>query len=145
MTRNPLPPLLPSPDPVQIAKWTGQIRLVLTVLAGAGIGVAWIPRITDTQISAYVGVALLLLPIGASVWSWFENQWNSRKANATVVASAVASAKATAAEGTARPVVVVPFPTPMAQNGTAARPVSQDVADAAHLITEPPARNLGRI
>ncbi len=80
------------------------------MLAGAGIGAAWIPKLPDQQIGGYVGLALFALPTAAAVWSWVENTWNARHANATVVASAVASANASARSGVATPLAVVPSP-----------------------------------
>jgi apolipoprotein N-acyltransferase len=119
-------------DPVKIAKWTGQVRLVLTLLAGVGIGGAWIPHITDAQISGYVGLSLALIPIGSALWSWFENEWNRKKANATVVASAVASAAMIV------PLVVVPAASYDEPNATTTRRVTSAEANAATAVVQTP-------
>jgi hypothetical protein len=138
MTVNPPPSIKPPVDPVQIAKWTGQVRLVLTLLAGAGIGASWLPHLTDAQISGYVGVILFVWPPAALLWSWFENKWNGKKASAVVVASAAASARASANAVSNIPLIVIPAATVDEPTATATRPVTLHEMNAAAAIVPTP-------
>lgn len=93
---NSLPPItIPStPDPTQVALWTGQIRLLISVFVGLGLGSAWLPHITDAQISAeltaVLTVASLIGAVGASAWSFYKEHWAAQHTHAVAQVSAAA-------------------------------------------------------
>jgi hypothetical protein len=135
-------PLPPAPDPVKIAKWAGQIRAALTVLAGFNIAPEVLSTLTavdiNADLSAIMTVFGLALYIGTALWSWIEKEIAARHANAAVVASAVASAHATAETGVPTPTLVVPAPTPTDAGATASRIVGFAEEGHAYDIVPPP-------
>lgn len=90
----PLPPEIP--PPTTIAIWGGQIRAILPLLGGIGIGGAWVEKLTDAQINSYLTAILTLIGIGSwifsAIWSRYDKWQQARKARTNAVASAVASA-----------------------------------------------------
>lgn len=93
-----LPPLPAPPDPVTVAQWTGQIRTVVALLGGIGLGGAWLQHITDAQISNDVTTVLTVLGLAAyaiaAFYSWKQKRDAATAARTEKVASAVASANA---------------------------------------------------
>ena len=101
----PSPPALlpPTADPTQMAIWAGQIRLVIGMLAGAGLlGAGW-AAVSAQDITNFLTIALMIAsPLAAVVtglWSKWQKQKAAGAARTTAVASAVASANATQAAG----------------------------------------------
>jgi hypothetical protein len=120
----------PPPDPIQIVKWTGQVRALLTALAGLGMGAAWLPQITDVQIGAYLGASATVLGLLTAVWSWYEKTLTAQHVHATVVATAVASARANVP-------VVATLATDVGASATIRR-VTPNEADTAAVDLPPP-------
>jgi hypothetical protein len=112
----PLPPPLPAPTTVAI--WAGQIRAILPLLGGIGLGGASVANLTDAQINGYVTAVLTLVGIaswaGTAIWSRYDERQQARVARQVAVASAVASAHATQAAGTPVAVTVAVPITPNA-------------------------------
>ncbi len=107
-----LPPPPPPPDPVVVAQWAGQIRTVIALVGGLGLGGAWFQHLTDAQISNDVTAFLTVFGLAswavAAGWSWWQKRQAANAARTVAVASAVASAHKTAATGTPTPVIVAP-------------------------------------
>lgn len=115
MTDNPYPLPPPLPAPTTIAIWAGQIRAILPLLGGIGLGGAWVANLTDAQINGYVTATLTITGLASwgvtALWSRYDKWQAARDDHASSVASAVASANRTAAAGVAAPVTVAPSPT----------------------------------
>lgn len=89
----PLPPPPPPPDPLVAAKWAGQIRTLIAVLAGAGIiGSAW-AGVSVEQISSLVTVAMTAISLGAWAWAAYKSWQDKNQARAVLVSSSAASAQ----------------------------------------------------
>ena len=136
-------PLPPAPDPVQIAKWAGQIRALLTL--AAGLGATWLPAITDNQIKDDLTAGLTTFTIAlwltGAIWSWVEKIIQQRKANAMVVAAAVVTAHQTIKAGTPTPTIVVPAPTAADAGATASRIIGfAEEGRASDIVPAPTAR-----
>ena len=118
--RFPAPP--PPPDPALVTQWTqwlGQIRGVLILAGGIGLGGTWLKPITgltDAELSGYVAAVVSVVSVaawaGPAAWSWIEKKrtaWAVAKAlRLAAVAAAVASAEQTAkaTHDAGRPVLV---------------------------------------
>ena len=106
----PLPP--PPPSPTAIALWAGQLRVVIPLLGGIGIGGAWLQSITDTQLTSYVTTGLTLFGlvcwIGTALWARAAAWWRAADKRKAEVSAAVASANATHAIGVPTAVTVIP-------------------------------------
>lgn len=102
----------PPPDPVVVAQWAGQIRTVIALVGGLGLGGAWLQHLTDAQISNDVTAILTMFGLAswalAGVWSWWQKRQAANAARTVAVASAVASAHKTQDAGTPTPVTVAP-------------------------------------
>ncbi len=129
---------LSSLDPIQINKWTGQIRWAITLLMGFGMGGAWLKSITDTEISNDLAAIMTVVAIGMAVYSFIEKKLHQTSANAIVVSSSVASAHASAQAGAPTPMVVVPSPNAFDPSATKAIPVTAARQDAAAGVITPP-------
>lgn len=103
---------LVTPDPSKAAIMAGQLHVLLSLLASAGvIGGAWAGMSQDqlaNDISAFMIVGGVVAGAASSVWSWYKTHWAAQEKHATAVASAEASAVATHDAG--RPVTVVTAP-----------------------------------
>lgn len=101
--------LPPPPAPATVALWTGQIRTLIAIVSGIGLGGAGLQQITTDKISGYVTAIMTLVGLGgwawAAVWSWLDKWKAAHAAHATAVASAVASAQETQAAGVPTAVV----------------------------------------
>lgn len=111
------------PSPTNIAVWTGQVRTVIAVLGGLGLGGAALQHVTDQQISNELTAGLTVFGFlawaAAALWSRY-SKWEAARADrASSVLSAVATASATARAGVRMPVIVVPAPTVFAPSATA--------------------------
>ena len=116
-----LPPLPAPPDPVYVAQWTGQIRTIVALAGGIGIGGAWLQHITDAQISNDVTAMITVLGLVsyavAAFYSWKQKRDAATAAHTEKVASAVASANA------GMPVVVTVTPPGQPNIATAVSPL----------------------
>jgi predicted lipid-binding transport protein (Tim44 family) len=111
---DPVPAPPPLPTPTSVAIWAGQIRAILPLLGGIGLGGAWVAKLTDAQINDYVTATLTFIGIASwiisALWSRYSKWEAARADHASSVASAVASANRTAVVGTPTPVTVAPSP-----------------------------------
>jgi hypothetical protein len=124
-------------DPIRLARWMGDVRIVLTVLATLGIGKTW--QIDDATLSVLLSAVLMLVPIGMAIWGRIEKWHMQAHANAVVIASAVASAHASANTVMAMvPLVVVPAATVDNPAATATRPIGLAEMHRASAIVQTP-------
>lgn len=132
-----LPPLPQPPDPTTIAQWTGQLRTLIALAGGLGLGGAWLGHITDQEISgdltAIFTVGGLALWAGAAIWSWIAKLRAATAARTSAVASAVQSAQ------TGTPVVVTVTPPGQPNIATLISPAEVAAAPAVPVGTLPSA------
>ena len=111
---DPIPQPPAPPDPVVVAQWAGQIRGLIILLGGIGIGGAWLQKITDAQLTNDVTAVLTVAGVAAwaasSAWSWWQKRKAAKAARTAAVASAVASAHATFKNNAPTPLTVEPSP-----------------------------------
>lgn len=84
----------PPPNPTKMAQWAGQLRLLIGILAGAGlIGGAW-AGVSAEQIANWLTAIMTVGSMAGMAWASYKS-WQDKKAQrAALVASAMVSAAA---------------------------------------------------
>ncbi len=81
------------PDPTKAAQWAGQIRALLTLLAGAGIvGGAW-AGVSVEQLTNWVTLAMWATAGAGAAWASYKSWQDKIKQRQEKVATAMVSAQ----------------------------------------------------